>query len=100
MSRKKYSGSKTNKINNEIWKQFPNKYLKNTYQVSNKGRVQNIKTGYIFKFNLKSGYYYCNISIKGKMKAFRVHRLVAELFVKNPNKYNIINQIFHSISSQ
>nr|AEX62992.1 uncharacterized HNH endonuclease [Moumouvirus Monve] len=95
----KNSGSKTtsnskNSGKKEIWKSFPDNFLKDKYEISNKGNVRNKKTGYLFKFNLKGGYYYCNIKMNDdKMKAFRVHRLVAKLFVKNPNKYDIVNHL-------
>lgn len=32
------------------------------------------------------GYYICNITFKRKKRAYRVHRLVAEAFVPNPDK--------------
>lgn len=37
------------------------------------------------------GYLYVWLSKKGKVKARRVHRIVAEAFVNNPNKYTIVN---------
>ncbi|AEX61451.1 putative intron encoded HNH endonuclease [Megavirus courdo11] len=95
----KNSGSKTTNhlkkhVQNEIWKPFPNDFLKNKYEISNKGNVRNKKTQHLFKFNIKNGYNYCNIKMdNGKFKAFRVHRLVAKLFVKNPHKYDIVNHL-------
>jgi hypothetical protein len=97
----KYSGSKTSKpLKNkttkmELWKSFPDKKLKITYEISNKGRLRNKNTGRIIKLNMKLGYYYCNLPINGKVKGLRIHRLVAKLFVKNPDavKNNIVNHI-------
>ena len=92
ISKSKTSKSKTNKSGSskskttENWKPFPNKFLKDKYQVSNRGNVRNKQTGYVVKLNLKNGYYYFNTIINGKMKAFRVNRLVARLFVNNQDK--------------
>lgn len=64
------------------------------YSVNNFGDVRNDKTkrivkGYITKYGYKAVY----LSINGKIKGFLVHRLVAILFVHNPNIciYNIVN---------
>jgi hypothetical protein len=96
MSHKNYSGSKTGQVKSktaEMWKPFPNKKLKDNYLVSNKGNIKNKQTGYISKLNLKGGYYYFNTQIEKKTQSFRVHRLVAILFVKNPEKNTVVNHI-------
>ena len=86
-SKSKTSKSESSKSKTtENWKPFPNKFLKDKYQVSNRGNVQNKQTGYVVKLTLKNGYYYFNTIINGKMAAFRVNRLVAILFVPNPDK--------------
>ena len=36
------------------------------------------------------GYKYCSINYNGKNISKRVHRLVAEAFIENPNNYNIV----------
>lgn len=36
------------------------------------------------------GYKYCGINYNGKITTKRVHRLVAEAFIDNPNNYNIV----------
>lgn len=92
-SQKNCTGSKSSK--KEIWKAFPNSYVKDKYEVSNKGNIRNKLTEHILTLNLKGGYYYCNIKINGEVKAFRVHRLVAQLFVKNPDKKNnnVVNHL-------
>ena len=69
----------------EIWKPFPNDFYKNNYEVSNMGRVRN-KVGQIKKQKIKNGYCYCNVQKNSEKKSFRVHILVAKIFVKNPNK--------------
>lgn len=76
--------------NKGVWKRFDN----SNYSVNNFGDVRNDKTkrivkGYITKYGYKAVY----LSINGKIKGFLVHRLVAILFVHNPNIciYNIVN---------
>ncbi|AGC01811.1 HNH endonuclease [Acanthamoeba polyphaga moumouvirus] len=91
----KNSGSKTtsnskNSGKKEIWKSIPD--FKN-YEVSNNGNIRNKNTKKIRKLQLKMGYHYCCLSENNKSKNFRVHRLVAKLFVKNPNKYDIVNHL-------
>lgn len=41
----------------------------------------------------KDGYKEVTLSDNGKMKYFRVHRLVAEAFIPNPNAYPVINHL-------
>ena len=38
-----------------------------------------------------SGYYYVTLSYKGKIKKFRVHRLVAAAFIPNPKHLPVVN---------
>ncbi|AEQ32683.1 intron encoded HNH endonuclease [Acanthamoeba polyphaga mimivirus] len=91
----KNSGSKTTNhlkkhVQNEIWKVVPG--FKN-YEVSNNGNIRNKDTKKIRKLQLKMGYHYCCLSENNNKKNFRVHRLVAKLFIKNPHKYNIVNHL-------
>lgn len=90
----------------EVWK--PVKGYEGLYLVSNLGRVKSLdkicpyrlpgftmlRKGRILKPNLKpTGYYECSLTKDGKLKSFRVHRLVAESFIPNPNNYETINHI-------
>jgi hypothetical protein len=81
---------------NEIWK--PIKEYNGDYLISNYGKIKSFK--YIKEKILKpsksqSGYHIVNLMMYGKKKMFKVHRLVAETFIENPNpkKYNQINHI-------
>lgn len=75
----------------EIWKDIPDFP---DYQVSNLGRVKNIKTGIIKKQRINK-YGYCDIKLnnKGIYKMFLVHRLVAKAFISNPNNLSEVNHI-------
>lgn len=68
----------------EIWKQFRN----TNYSVSNKGRIRNNKTGKILR-NRRTKVGYCNVTINGK--CYRTHRVVAEVFIPNPQNLPQIN---------
>lgn len=61
------------------------------YQISNQGRVKNIKTGKILKARFDDkGYYRINLYNNNKVKIIRVHRLVALHFIKKiTNKPNV-----------
>lgn len=65
----------------EEWKslaEFPN------YEVSNFGRVRNIKTHKEIKGSLNQGYIKVKFQNNEVIKVFSIHRLVALLFIPNP----------------
>lgn len=80
----KWIHEKEKEIINEIFKHYLS-YAKNNYYVSNKGRVKNNKR--ILKPLELDGYHHININ----RKYLRIHQLVAQLFLDNPNNYNIVN---------
>lgn len=45
------------------------------------------------KINKSHGYVECELNVNGKVYYKRVHRLIAETFLDNPNKYEIVNHI-------
>jgi len=62
------------------------------YQVSSKGRIRNKATKAIKKtFINDSGYVIVSLYKEKRLKTFRVHRLVAETFLPNPNNFREIN---------
>lgn len=74
----------------EIWKIIKES---NNYEISNFGNFRNNK-GRLLKCNINTrGYKYCNISIKGKVKKVKIHRLVAINFVNNFNNFETVNHI-------
>ena len=68
---------------------------KNTdYSVSNQGEVRNDVTGRLLKQRSDNEYKVVSISIgNGVMKNKRVHRLVAEAFIPNPENKKYVNHI-------
>jgi hypothetical protein len=68
---------------------FPN------YQVTNTGEVWSNRRGKSdytpMNPSTSTGYAAVKLSDSGVQKGFQVHRLVAEAFIKNPKKYEIVN---------
>ena len=81
----------------EIWKEiegYPN------YQVSNMGRIKRLSTGYYRQTekilkpqSQNNGYLHIKLSQKDKTKCILVHRLVAQVFIPNPNNLSQVNHI-------
>ena len=73
----------------EIWKDV--KGFKGVYQISNLGRLKSFKkevTGKILSNTNKKGDYFSVVLRKGdRVKHTRVHRLVAEAFIPNPENF-------------
>lgn len=82
---------------NEIWKDI--KEYEGLYQVSNFGRVKSLNYNRTQNEKILKpgndclGYYRVSLSKCGKAKTKAIHRLVAETFIDNPNRYNYINHI-------
>ena len=70
----------------EEWKTisgYPN------YEVSNLGRIRNISNGRILKTSSDiGGYLHLNLFHERIKKRHKVHRLVAQEFIENPEKIN------------
>jgi len=78
----------------EIWKDIEG--FRGIYQVSNHGGLKSFKAksyGRILKnTNAKGGYYSVVLrSHNGKVRFTRIHRLVAEAFIPNPNNLREVN---------
>ena len=64
------------------------------YEISNFGKIRNIKTQRIRKAKINNkGYEQIILFINSKPKSYYVHRLVASNYIKNPNHYKEINHI-------
>lgn len=62
------------------------------YNVNEQGLVVNTRTGRVLKPDIVwDGYERVTLSQNNKLKRFRVHRLVAEAFIQNPNNLPMVN---------
>jgi len=83
----------------EIWKDIKN--YEGLYQVSNWGRVKSLGNGksnnskerVIQPIKSKYGYLQVGLHKNGKMKTFKVHRLVATAFLENQENKPEVNHI-------
>lgn len=81
---------------NEIWKDIPN--YEGLYQISDLGRIKSLHWGKekILKQTIRSKnypYYFIGLLKDKKRKYYAIHRLVAKVFVANPNKYTQVDHI-------
>lgn len=74
--------------NREEWK--PVKGYETRYEVSNMGRVRN-HDGLILTPIERRGYLCLNFCVNGVRKDMKIHRLVAEAFIPNPDELPFIN---------
>lgn len=77
----------------EVWKDIPN--YEGHYQASNLGRIKSLKRkGRILKQGIShNGYLSVVLSKNGKVKTYRVHRLICNTFIDNHFNKPEINHI-------
>lgn len=74
----------------EIWKDIEG--YEDLYQVSNRGKVRSLRRNIILRQGITSnGYKSVNLYKNKGYKHFRIHRLVAEAFLPNPNNLPFVN---------
>jgi len=67
-------------------KNYPN------YEVSNCGLIMNSR-GWILKSRINNGYSIIGLYKNGKVKTFKIHRLVADAFIPNPENKPMVDHI-------
>ena len=64
------------------------------YEIFPNGVIINSQTGWALQGNINSyGYRVVSLMKDGKKKDYKVHRLLAQAFIPNPNNYRCINHI-------
>ena len=67
------------------------------YEVSNLGKIKSLNYNHtkqekiLRQVKMKNGYLYVNLYKNAKMKLCRIHKLVANAFLENPNNYTCVN---------
>ena len=86
-------------MNDEIWKNING--FEGLYEISNYGRVRTIKTQLIRSpFYHKKKYLKVTLQKKNHKKHYRIHRLVAQAFIPNPdNKSEVNHKDFNKINN-
>ena len=72
-----------------MWKQISG--YENAYLINECGEVKRIGGCILKPQKRKDGYLQYQLSLNGIRRMRKMHRLVAEAFVENPNGYNIVN---------
>ena len=77
---------------NELWKEIPG--AKEKYMISSFGRVMSPSGGIRKLYQWESGYMGIGIVMEsGKKRILRVHRLVAQAFIPNPDNKPCVNHL-------
>lgn len=76
-----------------MWKKIIYNKITTDYSVSDNGEVRKDTTNRLMKLQIQQGYSHVTIQINRKPKRFRVHRLVAEAFIPNPDGKPYVNHI-------
>lgn len=86
-----YSNEFENKYDDEEWRDIPCEIINGTkgYKISNYGRVKNHKGRITEGSNHESGYLWVSIA----PKQYLLHRLVAKVFIPNPENKEQVNHI-------
>jgi hypothetical protein len=76
-------------MENEVWKPIP-KY-ESLYEISDFGRVRNVKFNRLLKGDLRRNYLAVTLCKKGKTAKFAVHVLVALVFIGKRKTNRVVN---------
>lgn len=76
-----------------MWKKYYFNEKETDYSVSTEGEVRKDTTNYILSQSSQQDYKFVTLFINGEQKRMRVHRMVAETFIPNPENKPYVNHI-------
>ena len=76
-----------------MWKKYIYNNLETDYSVSDIGEVRKDSTSYILSQSPQQDYKFVTLLINGQQKRMRVHRMVAETYIPNPENKPFVNHI-------
>ena len=76
-----------------MWKKYFYDNKETEYSISDSGEVKKDTTNYILSQSTQQDYKFVTLLIEGKQKRMRVHRLVAETYIENPDNKPYVNHI-------
>lgn len=76
-----------------MWKKYYFNEQETDYSVSDDGKVRKDTTDYILSQSSQQDYRFVTLLINGSQKRMRVHRLVAETYIENPENKPYVNHI-------
>lgn len=76
-----------------MWKKIIVDEKETNYSISETGEVKNDVSGRMLNPSIQQGYCHVGLTIDGKIRRFRVHRLVAIAFIENPENKPYVNHI-------
>ena len=76
-----------------MWKKYFYNNKETEYSISDSGEVRKDTTNYILSQSTQQDYKFVTLLIEGKQKRMRVHRLVAETYIENPDNKPYVNHI-------
>ena len=90
----KYNDLECKDLDNEIWKEIPEEITlgKTNYFISNKGRLKNDK-GKVMDLKVHGQYITVSFRKNDKQISYKLHRIVAQLFVLNHENKPFVNHI-------
>lgn len=74
-----------------MWKKYYFNGKETDYSVSDDGIIRKDTTNYTLKQSTQQGYKFVTLLINGKQKRMRVHRMVAETYIDNPDNKPYVN---------
>ena len=76
-----------------MWKKYFYNNKETEYSISDTGEIRKDTNNYILSQSTQQDYKFVTLLIEGKQKRMRVHRLVAETYIDNPDNKPYVNHI-------